>query len=141
MPVTNVDPATLAATWQRNLAAAGDRMKAGALAVTTSPGQAAAAASSRWLAAVTAAESRFKQAVASVTTQQWQDAYVNKGLPRVASGASAAQDKVASTLGKILQAEKSIVASLPARGDVEQNIARSADFIRKMNAQRGSFKS
>lgn len=140
MAVTNVDPGTLAATWAQRLGAAQDRMKAGAMAVTTSPGAAAAAASDRWLAAVSAAAPRFKAAVASVTTADWQDAYINKGLPRVASGATAAQSKFATTLGKILQAEKSIVSSLPARGDVEQNIARSAAFIRGMAAQRGNFR-
>ena len=141
MAVTNVDPATLAASWKQNLSAASDRMKAGVMSVTTPPGQAAAAASGRWLAAVTGAEGRYRQNVAAVPLQSWQDSYVNKGLPRVASGAAAAQDKFAATLGKILQAEKTIVSSLPARGDVEQNIARSADFIRKMAAQRGNFKS
>lgn len=141
MAVTNVDPATLAATWKQNLSGAADRMKAGANAVTTSPGAAAAAASGRWLAAVSSAEPRFKQAVAAVTTADWQDAYINKGLPRVASGAQASENKFAATLGKILQAQRTIVSSLPARGDVEANIARSADFIRKMHSARGSFRS
>ena len=141
MAVTNVDPATLAATWKQNLSGASDRMKAGAMAVTTSPGQAAAAASGRWLAAVSSAEPRFRAAVAAVSTSDWQDAYVNKGLPRVASGAAASETKFATTLGKILQAQRSIVSSLPSRGDVEANIARSADFIRKMHAQRGQFRS
>lgn len=141
MAVTNVDPTTLAANWSRNLSAAGDRMKAGASAVTTAPGQAAAAASSRWLANVTAAEGLFKKNVAAVSLADWQNAFINKGVQRVASGATAAQDKFAATLGKIIAAERSIVSTLPSRGDVEQNIARSGDFIRKMHSAKGSFKS
>lgn len=140
MAVTNVDPATLAASWAQKLGAAGDRMKAGAEAIQVAPGQAAAAASSRWLQAVTSAESRFKSNVAKVTKEQWQAAYIGKGLPRVASGAQAAQSDFAVTLGKILQAERSIVSSLPSRGDVEANIQRSAAFIRAMAATKGQYK-
>lgn len=141
MAVTNVDPATLAANWAKNLSAATDRIKAGVQAVTTPPGQAAAAASDRWLANVSAAQATFRKNVAAVSLSDWQDAFVNKGLTRIPGGAQAAQTKFASTLGKILNAQKSIVSSLPARGDVEANIARSASFIRAMHAQKGSFKS
>lgn len=141
MAVTNVDPATLAAGWATKLAGAGDRIKAGVQAVTTAPGQAAAAASGRWLASVTAAEPRFKQNVAAVSLQDWQSSFIDKGLPRIASGAQAAQSKFAAVLTKILATERTIVGSLPARGDVEANIARSASFIRAMHGAKGSFKA
>ena len=139
MGVTNVDPNTLATTWANNLAGAQARMQAGAQAVTTPPGQAAAAQQATWLANVTASAPLWAQKVAAVTTAEWQQAYIQKGLPRVASGAQAAQSSFAITLGKILQAEKSIVASLPARGGLENNIARSAAFQRAMAATRGTF--
>ena len=139
MGVTNVDPNTLATAWANNLAAAGPRMQAGAAAVTTSPGQAAAAQQAVWLANTQAAANLWAQKVSAVTTAQWQNDFITKGIPRVATGAQAAQSKFASTLGKILQAEKTIVSSLPARGTIDQNIARSAAFARAMNAQKGNF--
>lgn len=139
MGVTNVDPQTLAQMWAQNLASAGSRMTAGAQAVTTSPGQAAAAQQAVWLANLQASANLWAQKVSAVTTAEWQNAFINKGIPRVATGASQAQAKFATTLGKILQAEKSIVSSLPARGTLDQNIARSAAFARAMNAQKGNF--
>jgi hypothetical protein len=139
MGVTNVPPDQLAQAWAQNLAGAQGRMQAGAQAVTTSPGQAAAAQQATWLANVTASANLWAQRVAGVTTAQWQQAYITKGLPRVATGAQAAQAKFAATLGRIISAEKTIVSGLPARGNLDQNIARSAAFQRAMAAQRGSF--
>jgi hypothetical protein len=137
--VTNVDPQTLAQTWAQNLGAAQARMQAGAQAVTQSPGQAAAAQQAVWLANTTASANLWAQNVAAVTTQQWQQAYITKGLPRVATGAQAAQPGFAAILGRIIAAEKSIVPGLPARGNIDANIARSAAFARAMNQLRGTF--
>jgi predicted transcriptional regulator len=139
MAVTNVPPDQLAANWANNLAGAQARMQAGAQAVTTPPGQAAAAQQAVWLANVTAAANRWAQNVAAVTTQQWQTAYISKGLPRVASGAQAAQANFATILGRIIAAEKTIVPGLPARGNIDANIARSAAFARAMNQLKGTF--
>ena len=57
--------------------------------------------------------------MAAVTTAQWQQAFITKGVPRVATGAQAAQSTFATTLGKIIEAEKSIVPSLPPRGNLQ----------------------
>lgn len=139
MAVTNVPADQLAANWANNLAAANARMQAGAQAVTVSPGQAAAAQQGVWLANTTAAANRWAQNVAAVTTAQWQQAFITKGLPRVATGAQAAQPQFAVTLAKIIQAEKGIVPSLPPRGNLQANIARSAAFATAMNQLRGTF--
>lgn len=139
MGVTNVDPTTLAQTWAQNLAGANARMQAGAQAVTTPPGQAAAAQQAVWLANVTASAPLWAQKVSAVTLPQWQQAYITKGLPRVATGAQAAQASFATTLGKILTAERAIVAGLPARGNLQANIARATAFMQAMAQTRGSF--
>jgi hypothetical protein len=139
MAVTNVPPDQLAQAWANNLGAATQRMQAGANAVTTSPGQLAAAQAQVWLANTTAAVNLWQQNTAAVTAQQWKDAYITKGLPRVGQGAQAAQASFAQTLGRIIAAEKSIVPGLPARGNLEANINRSAAFARAMNQLRGSF--
>lgn len=139
MGVTNVPVDQLAANWANNLAGATARMQAGAQAVTTPPGQAAAAQQGVWIANVTAAANRWAQNVAAVTLPQWQQAYISKGLPRVAGGAQAAQANFATKLGRIIAAEKSIVPGLPARGNLQANIARSAAFATQMNALKGTF--
>lgn len=139
MGVTNVPPDQLAQAWATNLAAAQPRMQAGVQAVQTSPGQAAAAQQAVWLANTTAAANLWAQKVAAVPLGTWQQAFITKGLPRVATGAQAAQAGFAATLGKIMATERTIVAGLPARGNIDQNIARSAAFARAMNAARGTF--
>jgi len=139
MAVTNVPAATLAQTWATNLAAAGPRMQAGAQAVQTAPGQLAAAQKSVWISNTTAAQDLWAQKVAAVPLQAWQAAYVNKGIPRVATGAQASQARFATVLGEIINNERTIVASLPARGTLDQNIARSAAFARAMAATRGTY--
>lgn len=140
MAVTKIDPTQLAKDWATKMAAAGPRMKAGAEALTTAPGQAAAAASGRWVTAVSQAEPQFKRNVAAVSLQQWQSDFVDKGVARVGAGAQKAENKFAQILGKILQNENSIVPNLPARGDTEANIARSGEFQRRMAATKGTYR-
>ena len=99
-------------------------MTAGAQGVQQSPGQAAAAASASYLAGVQANVSKFQQNSAAVSTQQWQQAYITKGIPRVASGATAAVPKVASFQAQLQPFQQSLKSNLPARGPAGSNDAR-----------------
>jgi len=93
MPV-RATPQAATAKWLANLSGATARMQSGAMSVTVAPGQAAAAAADKWLQKVTQAKAKFANNVSAVTLQQWQTAYVNIGIPRVAQGAQAKQSKV-----------------------------------------------
>lgn len=93
MPVRS-DPQAATTKWVNNLQNATAAMTAGANRVTTSPGQAAAAAADKWLAKVTQAKAKFAARVGSVTLQQWQTAYTTYGVQRVAAGAQAKQGKM-----------------------------------------------
>lgn len=139
MAVTKVPVATLAQNWANNMGAATARMQAGVQAVTTPPGQAAAAQQAAYVAGVQANANIWAQKVAAVSLSEWQQAYITKGLQRVGPGAQAAQTKFATTLGKIIQAESQIVAGLPARGGLSQNISRATAFMTQMAAQKGNF--
>lgn len=81
------------ARWVRNLQGATERMRAGAEAVTQSPGVAAAAKRQEWLAKVQASQEKWARNSAKVTTEGWRQAYIEKGLSRVGPGAQAAQPK------------------------------------------------
>lgn len=141
MAVTNVPVATLAQRWATNMGAAGAKMQAGAQALTVAPGQAAARQKAVWIQNVTAAQTRWARNVAAVTLPEWQNDFVTKGIPRVASGAEAAKTKFAATLTKIMTAERQIVASLPARGNTNANIQRAVAFMTAMAQKRGTFTS
>lgn len=125
-------PAAAAAKWSQNLGAATTRYTDGVKAVQTSPGQLAAQASDRYLAGVQANLPKFQTNSAALTLQDWQNAAINKGAPRLASGAQAAQGKIQNVFQNLFPYIEQVRGSLPARGDLEQNIARSAAFQRGM---------
>lgn len=126
------NPSDAAAKWAQNLGAAGTAYTAGVQAVTTAPGQLAANASDRYLAGIQANVNKFKANVAAVDLATWQSQTVNKGAPRLATGATAAQPKMANVLQQLFPYIDQVRNSLPGRGDLEQNIARSATFQRGM---------
>jgi hypothetical protein len=118
--------------WLTNLGAANSRMQSGAMAVTTAPGQAAAAAADKWLAKVTQSKAKFATRVASVSLQDWQNAYINVGIPRVSQGAQAKQAKFASFFDQFLpylQTGLQTIDKMP-NTTIEDGIARATAMIR-----------
>ena len=128
--------ADAAAKWAQNLPAAQQRYVDGVNSVTVAPGALAARAASTWAANTAAAQQKFARNSAAVTLQAWQQQTATKGAQRLASGAQAAQSKVEQTFSKLFPAIQQAVSSLPPRGDIEANIARSAQFARAMNKYR-----
>lgn len=120
--------ADAAAKWQQNFGAAGPAWAAGIESVTVAPGQAAAAAQNLYLTGVQQNVGKWAQRVAAVPLATWKQTSVQKGQGRLASGAQAGMAKYQAAIQKVLDAEKSIVAGLPPRGTVEQNIQRSSAF-------------
>lgn len=125
-------PQQAAEDWKNRLAASGDKITRGVQAVTTAPGAAAARQKAQYVAAVQASSDKWATRVASVSTAEWQAATINKGVARIASGAAAAQPKFEQFMQQVLPHIASTVSALPARGNLEQNIARSAAFSRGM---------
>jgi hypothetical protein len=125
--------AEAAQKWATNLPASQQRYIDGVNAVSVSPGALAARAASTWAANTAAAQSKFARNSAAVSLQSWQQATATKGAQRLSSGAQAAQSKVEQTFAKLFPAIQQAVSSLPPRGDIEANIARSAAFARAMN--------
>ena len=121
------------------MAGATTKYTAGVNAVKTSPGQLAAAASQLWAQNVAAAQSKFAANVAKVTLAQWQQAAVNKGAPRLASGAAAAQPKFQAFMQSFIPVLTNVVSSLPAGGTFEANMARSMAYAQALHAQAGNF--
>lgn len=130
--MTAMTPDQIAQKWATNLGAAGPSIQAGVQAVTVAPGQAAARQKSVWVQNVTAAQDKWASNVASVSLPEWQQAMIQKGAPRIASGATAAQPKFTAFMTKLLPYINSAKASLPPRGNLEQNLARATAFGRAM---------
>ena len=121
-------PAAAAQKWANNLGAATAAYTAGIQAVTTAPGQAAAAAVDRYISGTQASAPKFAAKSAAVSLTSWQQSAINKGAPRLATGATAAQAKFTSALTQLFPAIAQAVASLPPKGNLQQNIARSVAF-------------
>jgi hypothetical protein len=128
------DPTAVANKWSTRLSASGADIQAGVQAVKTAPGQAAAAQVAVWLANLQASQDKWARNVSAVTLQQWQQAMINKGIPRIATGAQAAIPKVTQFMTQWLPYEQAGVAQLPPRGTIQQNIQRA---IAMMNYNAG----
>jgi hypothetical protein len=131
MPVRSTS-AQATQKWVQNLGAATERMTAGAQSVTKAPGLSAAAAKQKWLQRTTAAADKFATNVARVTLQDWQQSYINIGIPRVAQGAQAKQGKVQAFMDEFLPYLSRGVAQIDQMASVtlEDNIAKATAMIR-----------
>lgn len=127
-------PQEAAQAWAQRLAGSTERITRGVQGVTTAPGQAAARQKGVWAANVAAAQDKWASRVAAVPLADWQQAMVQKGVQRVASGAQAAQPKMEAFMGQLLPYIASGVSSLPARGNLEANINRMTQWARHMAA-------
>lgn len=131
MPV-KATSAQATAKWLSGLQNATTRMTQGAQAVSVAPGQAAAAASAKWLARVTASQQKFATNVAKVSLQDWQNAYITTGIPRVSQGAQAKQGKVTAFMDQFLpylNTGLQTIDKMPST-TLEDGIARATAMIR-----------
>lgn len=132
--MTALTPQQIAAKWSQNLSGATETATAGANALTVSPGALAARQVNVWAANVAAAKPKYQRNVAAVTLDEWRSAYLNKGIPRMAQGATDAQPKMEAFMTSLLNYQQSALSSLPPRGTYEQNKARLTAWIDKMHA-------
>lgn len=122
------DPNAIAAKWQRGVSGSTQAVKDGVMAVTQSPMEAAAKQQDAYVQGVqnAAQNGKWARGLRRVSTQDWQASMINKGLQRIASGATAAMPKVVAfqtQLAPHLAALQSKLSSMP-RGSLEQNKQR-----------------
>lgn len=125
-------PAQVAAKWERNASAAVTNYKEGIAATQVNPMQLAAAATPTWLAAVQAAAPKFQRNVGLVSKQAWQTAAQTKGATNFPVGIQAGQAKYSAAIGPLLSYITQVKGTLPARGTLQQNIARMTAFVNGM---------
>lgn len=131
-------PQQVASQWATRLGQSGTKIKAGVQNVTTSPGALAARQKDVWAQNVAAAKTKWASRLSQLSTAQWQTDMITKGIPRIASGAQAAESKVAAFMTRFLPFVESARNGLPPRGNLEQNIARMTTFVRKMSTFRNT---
>lgn len=130
------DPNAAAQRWAQNLGAATSKIAEGVDAVSVAPGTMAARQRQVWAQNTMAAQDKWARNTAAVTLGEWQTAMKEKGVQRIASGASAAVPRMAAFLTAFLPHVETGVRQLPARGNLDQNISRMVAMVRH-NAQFG----
>lgn len=130
------DPDFVATKWAQNLGASTESIRAGVMAVTTAPGEAAARNVEGYVSGVQRSKDKWASRVRSVSRESWQDSTINKGLPRVATGAAQAQPKMAAFMRDFLPHVERVAQQVRAmpKGGLENGIARATAQIRG-NAQ------
>lgn len=135
------DPTTAATKWATNLASAANSgvVTSGINSVTVAPGQAAARQKSVWAANVAAAQDIWASRVAGVSLSSWQQDAINKGVPRIATGAQSAEPKMVSFFTKLLPVINSAKSNLPPRGTFQQNLQRATAMATALHQAKGTF--
>lgn len=127
------NPQAAAQKWANAMANASTAYTEGVQAVSVPPGQAAARQQGAYVANVQANAGKWANNVAAVPLNEWQSAAVNKGAPRLATGAAQAQGKFTTFLQALLQYEQAGLNSLPPRGTFEQNLGRMSAWANYMH--------
>jgi hypothetical protein len=118
------NPQAVAANWANRLAGSSQKITDGINSVNVAPGVAAARQKNVYVQNVTAAADKWARNTQAVSLADWQSAAINKGVPRIASGAQAAVPKFEQFMGRLLPYVAAGRAKLPPRGDINANKSR-----------------
>lgn len=131
-------PQDAAKKWSDRLGSSTQLIQQGIQNVTVSPTQKAAAKQQKMLTNLTAAVNSGKWAAGlnRVSLSDWQNAAIQKGLPRIAQGALAAQPKMADFLQQLFTYQDSKMGAINAMPDttLQENIARMVAWTNAMAA-------
>jgi len=136
MSKVTTSPTQAANLYATNLGNSTERIRIGVESVTESPTAKAAKQKAKYIAGVTKAanDGTWERGLLRVTLQDWKDAFLSKGLDRIASGANAAIPKMEAFYSKLFPFQNNLLTKIDAMPDVtlEHSIARSTAWIRGM---------
>ena len=120
--------------WASRMSSAGTYIEAGVRRVTVAPSQKAIAKQDKMLANFIESVNNGTWAanLGKVSLADWQDSMINKGLARIATGATKAKAKVQAKAHALLDhinAGLSRIAAMP-NNTIEDAIARQAEWTR-----------
>lgn len=111
MPL-RVDATTAASRWTAGLGAASQKITDGIDRVTQAPGAKAAANRQGYLNGVNGNVDKWARNVARVGLEDWKTAFKTKGVPRVAQGAQASQQKFADRIAPVFAYMANVLATV-----------------------------
>lgn len=127
-------PQAVAEKWAKNLGGSIESIRQGVNAVTESPTHRAARNVAAYLANIqqAVADGTFEAALMAVDVGTWKRLMLEKGVNRIASGATSATPKMQAFMSEFLPFVDEGVRSLESmpRGGLEQNINRAIAMMR-----------
>ncbi len=134
--MARVNPQQFADKWRRRISGATEDIRSGIERVQRAPGEAAAANQEAMAQGISEAiqSGRWARRVSGVTLEEWKRAAIDKGVGRVASGAQAAESKMARIAQELLPAVDAAAAEARAlpKVTIEDSVQRAATFMRRM---------
>lgn len=109
-------------------------LEAGIRRVQTAPTQQAADKQQKWAQNTAASAAKWARNTRAVSLEQWRDATLSKGIPRISGGIDAAAPKVIAMAERLLPAVDAAAAKARAMPDLtlDDNINRMSTFVREM---------
>ena len=142
--MAKMTPQDIAAKWSNRLGGAASDIQKGVNAVTVAPSQRAIAQKAKMRQNILAAidNGSWENGLKNVSLSDWQQAFIQKGIPRITQGATAAQSKVANFHSKLQPAQDAIVAQVAAmpKMNLQDSIARMTKMVTGMAALKGKLK-
>lgn len=138
MPL-RVDPTTAGARWAQGLGGASQKITEGINRVTQAPGQKAANNKQGYINGVNSSVDKWARNVARVSLGDWQQAFLNKGVPRVAQGAQASQQKFVDRITPVFQYMSQVLATVDAMPNTTpaERDQRMLTFVQNMRRYGG----
>ena len=131
-----VTPVAAADLYVERIGNAVPRIEAGVRAVTVSPTESAAGAQAKMRQNIIAAidNGSWAKGLRRVSLQQWKDAFINKGLLRIASGAADARPKMVTFYTALFAHQNDLLLKVESMPNVtlEQSIARMVAWVKGM---------
>jgi hypothetical protein len=135
--MAKLTPQQIADKWAQRLSGATADIKAGVMATKTAPSASAIAKKDKFRQNLLRAidNGDWEAGLSKVTLGDWQQAMLNKGLGRIASGAQASQSDFANFMGELLPFQEQLTTQIKAMPDLtlEDNINRMATMVRGMS--------
>ena len=132
--MARLTPEEAAAKWAQRTGAATEDYRRGIQRVQTAPGALAARQVQKYVAKVQQRAPVWQARTGAVTLGEWQEASIEKGIPRLATGVQAAQPKMAAFMSEVLphiDRGRAQLTQLPSLSP-EDSVARAAFWIRHM---------
>lgn len=135
--MAKLTPQQFAEKWQRRLQGAAPDITNGINRVDTAPTEQAAGKKAKMLQNLTAAvqSGKWEAGLHRVTLADWKKAAIEKGVPRIAQGATGATPKVTNFASQLLPFQDNLQAQVKSLPDLtlEDSINRMTTWVRGMS--------